>query len=35
MRKVNGEPIMPAGQEAHALLRAGFVEGYKGFTVRS
>ena len=34
VRKVNGEPISPTGGEAHALLRAGFVEGYKGFTIR-
>ena len=34
VRKVNGEPISPTGGEAQALLRAGFVEGYKGFTIR-
>lgn len=34
VRKVNGEPIAPTGGEAQALLRAGFVEGYKGFTIR-
>ena len=35
VRKVNGEPIVPTGAEAQALVWAGFVEGYKGFTVRS
>jgi ATP-dependent Lhr-like helicase len=34
VRKVNGEAIHPTGAEAQALLRAGFVEGYKGFTIR-
>ena len=34
VRKVNGEPIHPTGAEAQALLRAGFVEGYKGFSIR-
>ena len=32
VRKVDGESIAPAGEWAQALLAAGFVEGYKGFT---
>ena len=35
VRKVNGAPIMRAGPEAAALLAAGFVEGYRGFAIRS
>jgi ATP-dependent helicase Lhr and Lhr-like helicase len=34
VRKVNGEPINRAGDEARALLTAGFVEGYRGFVLR-
>jgi ATP-dependent Lhr-like helicase len=34
VRKVDGEPIDRTGVPAQALLRAGFVEGYKGFTIR-
>ena len=34
VRKVNGEPIAPAMPWAAALQAAGFVEGYKGWSVR-
>ena len=34
VRKVDGEPIDRTGVPAQALLRAGFVEGYKGFSIR-
>jgi len=35
VRKVNGEAIGPNSEWAAALLRVGFVEGYKGFTLRA
>jgi ATP-dependent Lhr-like helicase len=35
VRKVNGEPIAPAMPWAAALLAAGFVEGYKGWSIRA
>ena len=35
VRKVNGEPIMPAMPVAAALQIAGFTEGYKGWSVRA
>jgi ATP-dependent Lhr-like helicase len=34
VRKVNGQPINRTGDEARALLAAGFVEGYRGFVLR-
>lgn len=34
VRKVNGEPVDRTGDEARALLTAGFVEGYRGFVLR-
>ena len=34
VRKVNGAPIERRGAEASALLAAGFIEGYRGFTLR-
>ncbi|HRA83280.1 MAG TPA: DEAD/DEAH box helicase [Ilumatobacteraceae bacterium] len=35
VRKVDGEPITPAMPAAAALQAAGFVEGYKGWSVRA
>ena len=35
VRKVNGETVGPNSEWAAALLRVGFVEGYKGFTLRA
>jgi len=35
VRKVNGEPIVPAMPWAVALQAAGFVEGYRGWSVRA
>ncbi|MEI7548194.1 MAG: DEAD/DEAH box helicase, partial [Actinomycetota bacterium] len=35
VRKVDGDPIVPTGLWAQALLAAGFVEGYKGFGIRA
>ena len=35
VRKVNGEPIAPATPWAAALQAAGFIEGYKGWSVRA
>jgi ATP-dependent Lhr-like helicase len=34
VRKVNGQPIARAGDQARALVAAGFVEGYRGFVLR-
>jgi len=34
VRKVNGEPVVPAMPWVAALTAAGFVEGYKGYSVR-
>jgi ATP-dependent Lhr-like helicase len=35
VRKVNGEPIAPSMPWAAALQAAGFVEGYKGWSIRA
>jgi len=34
VRKVDGQPIVRAGDQARALTAAGFVEGYRGFVLR-
>src|SRR3954452_11131245 len=34
VRKVDGQPIARAGEQARALIAAGFVEGYRGFVLR-
>jgi len=35
VRKVNGESITPTSPWAEALRAAGFVDGYRGFSVRA
>jgi ATP-dependent helicase Lhr and Lhr-like helicase len=34
VRKINGAAVAPASSEAEALRIAGFVEGYRGYTIR-
>jgi ATP-dependent Lhr-like helicase len=35
VRKINGDAVVPTSDAAAALRRAGFAEGYRGWTVRS